>query len=206
MRVRPRGRRRSVDRGTCRLAIEPRNHVMETFWGADAVGTCGRQYGQPRQGERLGDPTRSETPCMQENTSRGSREIPRLASECAPEVRPVNPKGARPWMYGRGKSDSFVVPEKPSNNDDGAPPPAERVEERRLAKRSQDQRPSTRTQSPGMRCNTSWTWHGGGLMPSGELHPSQSTSTRYYLRQEPGAVVPLAGICTGGAGQPATLP
>ena len=186
--------------------MEPRNHVMETFWGADAVRTCGRQHGQSRQGERLGDPTRSETPRMQENTSRGSREVPRLASECATEVRPVNPKGVRPWMYGRGKSDSFVVPEKPSNKDDGAPPFAERVEERRLAERSRNQRTSTRTQLPGMRCNKSWNWHGGGLMPSGELHPSQSTSARYYSRQEPGAVVPHAGICTGGAGQPAALP
>ena len=109
-------------------------------------------------------------------------------------------------MYGRGKSDSFVVPEKPSNKDDGALPFAERVEERRLAERSRNQRTSTRTQLPGMRCNKSWNWHGGGLMPPGELHPSQSTSARYYSRQEPGAVIPLAGICTGGAGQPATLP
>jgi len=29
---------------------------------------------------------------------------------------------------------------------------------------------------------------------------------RYYLRQEPGAVIPHAGICAGGAGQPAFLP
>jgi hypothetical protein len=109
-------------------------------------------------------------------------------------------------MYGRGKSDSFVVPEKPSNKDDGAPPFAERVEERRLAERIRIQRTSTRTQLPRMRCNKSWNWYGGGIMPSGELHPSQSTSARYDSRQEPGAVIPLAGICTGGAGQPAALP
>ena len=29
---------------------------------------------------------------------------------------------------------------------------------------------------------------------------------RHYLRQEPGAVVPHAGICAGGAGKPASLP
>ena len=29
---------------------------------------------------------------------------------------------------------------------------------------------------------------------------------RYYLRQEPGALIAHAGICAGGAGQPAFLP
>jgi len=29
---------------------------------------------------------------------------------------------------------------------------------------------------------------------------------RHHPRQEPGAVIPLAGICAGGAGQPASLP
>ena len=37
--------------------------------------------------------------------------------------------------------------------------------------------------------------------------PSLSAGTpwRHYLTQEPGAVVPHAGICTGGAGRPASL-
>jgi hypothetical protein len=37
-------------------------------------------------------------------------------------------------MHGRRKSDSSVVPKKPSNKDPGAPRSAERVEERGLAK------------------------------------------------------------------------
>ena len=35
---------------------------------------------------------------------------------------------------------------------------------------------------------------------------SADTPSRHHLRQEPGAVVPHAGICAGGAGQPASLP
>ena len=38
-------------------------------------------------------------------------------------------------------------------------------------------------------------------------HPkSERALARHYLRQEPGAVVPHAGICTGGPGQPGSLP
>ncbi len=41
MRGRSQGRRRSVDRGTHRPAIELRNQVL---WGADAVKLCGRPH------------------------------------------------------------------------------------------------------------------------------------------------------------------
>ena len=40
-------------------------------------------------------------------------------------------------MNGRGKSDSLIVPVKPSNNDGGALASAEEVEGRRLAKENQ---------------------------------------------------------------------
>ncbi len=33
-----------------------------------------------------------------------------------------------------------------------------------------------------------------------------SLAPGYYLKEEPGALVALAGICAGGAGQPAFLP
>ncbi len=50
-------------------------------------------------------------------------------------------------MNGRGKSDNFVVPRKPSNKGRGAPRSAERVEERRLAKGNLGRQDRSRTQS-----------------------------------------------------------
>ena len=41
-------------------------------WGADAVGTCGRQHAQARQGESLSDPTRSETRACKETHHAGA--------------------------------------------------------------------------------------------------------------------------------------
>ena len=50
-------------------------------------------------------------------------------------------------MYGSGKSDRLIVPKKPSNKAAGAPPAAERVEGRGLAKGNPHQPLQTRTQS-----------------------------------------------------------
>lgn len=63
--------------------------------GADVVPGNGRQHRLRRYRETQSAPAWSETPCMYGNSSRGSREIPRLASEGSAEVRAVNPKGAR---------------------------------------------------------------------------------------------------------------
>jgi group II intron reverse transcriptase/maturase len=49
-------------------------------------------------------------------------------------------------MNVRGKSDSFVVPEKPTNKETGAPVSAETVEERGLAKGNSGQQTRSRTQ------------------------------------------------------------
>ncbi len=46
--------------------------------GADAVSVCGRLHSMPRQGERYGDPARSENLSMHRTTSRENREIPWL--------------------------------------------------------------------------------------------------------------------------------
>ena len=53
-------------------------------------------------------------------------------------------------MHGSGKSDRSVVPGKPSNKGAGAPVPAERVEERGLAKGNARQPPRSRTQRRGI--------------------------------------------------------
>ena len=69
--------------------------IMTQLQGADAVRASGRQYREHRYREMRPDPARSKTPGTHGSISRGSREIPRLASEDGSGVRAVNPKGAR---------------------------------------------------------------------------------------------------------------
>ena len=63
--------------------------------GADLVAIWGRPHRVRRKREPHSGPARSETLCTYGNTLRGTREVPRLASERWTEVRTVNPKGAR---------------------------------------------------------------------------------------------------------------
>ena len=70
---RPRGRWRSVDRGTCRPAIEPRNHnfgVPTSFHEAEGNIVGGASASRPA------DPARSENLCMHGVLMRENREIP----------------------------------------------------------------------------------------------------------------------------------
>ena len=50
-------------------------------------------------------------------------------------------------MHGPGKSDRFVLPEKPTNKEGGAPPSAEPVEGGSLTKGNPPTRNKARTQS-----------------------------------------------------------
>src|ERR1700682_4973262 len=96
-----------------------------------------------------------------------------------------------------GKSDSRVVPEKVSNK--AWRRAAERLEGRRLAERNSSQATTLRTQSRALLARAERvvaTWGGYGKQ-QGEGQPA----CRHYARQEPGAVVPHAGICGGGGQQ-----
>ena len=97
-------------------------------------------------------------------------------------------------MNERGKSDGSVVPEKSPNKGSGAPPSAEEMEGRDPAKGNPSQPIRHRTQSR--------------TAPATEADAGTAGSTpvRQYLRQEPSAGNPPAGICTGGASQEASLP
>ena len=64
------------------------------LWGADVVHKSGRQHRAHRYREMCLDPAWSKTPSTYGSSSRGNREVPRLAS-CCTEVRAVNPEGAR---------------------------------------------------------------------------------------------------------------
>lgn len=99
-------------------------------------------------------------------------------------------------IYAVEKSDTPIVSKKPANNDR----PAEVVEKRGVAKGNAEEPPAGRTQS---RVTASM-----GLEGIREVVRRGLTMLCYVInpRQEPCAVVPLAGICAGGVGQPAFLP
>ena len=89
-------------------------------------------------------------------------------------------------MKERGKSDSPIVPGKLPNKGRGALRFAEGVEGRGLAEGNLFQQPRFRTQSRTDLQNA--------------LRLIRQANARHYPRQEPSAVVPLAGICPGGTG------
>src|SRR6266849_3235108 len=191
MRGQPRGWSRSVSRGTCRPGIEPRNQLD---WGADAVSLCGRQHAVQQERELGRDPTGSETPGMHGNTSHENREIPGFSRRTrsragAGAQREV--KRRTPLMHEPGKSDSRVVPKEDQNK--ARRRVAEGLEGRRLAKRSSPQAATLRTQ-------------GRARVDAALGRVRQAASVfvgavcRHDARQEPGTVVPSAGI-RGGGGQ-----
>lgn len=98
-------------------------------------------------------------------------------------------------MNEHGKSDRPVVPVKSSNNAAGAPAAAEEMEGRGLAKEKDGRQNRPQTQC----CARPVTSVG---------YPTvwAKAQARHHPRQEPGAVVPLAGIRAGGGGQPPSLP
>ena len=108
-------------------------------------------------------------------------------------------------MNERRESDRPIVPRKPANNGGPAASSAERAEGRGLAKG----KPLRPTQSIGRRAAPGWQSalkrirH--AVRQDKDASLSRREAARQDPRQEPGAVIPLAGICGGGAGQPASL-
>ena len=66
-----------------------------TLQGADAVHKSGRQHRLHRYREMWSDPAWSKNPGTYASSSRGNREISRLAFPDGAKVRVVNPEGAR---------------------------------------------------------------------------------------------------------------
>ena len=108
-------------------------------------------------------------------------------------------------MYEHGKSDKPIVPKKSANK--GVPAtraePAESMEGRGLAKGNSGRQTRLRTlsrigpaTSAGLRYETS---------PHSDEHSDATAAARHDPRQEPSAVIPHAGICGGGPGQPGSL-
>jgi hypothetical protein len=78
--------------GDVRAGLLSRERSLQ---GADAVLVSGRQHRAHRYREMQLDPAWSKTPSTYVSSSRGNREVPRLALADGAEVRAVNPKGAR---------------------------------------------------------------------------------------------------------------
>src|SRR3972149_3583169 len=112
MRRRPQGLRRSVDRGTYGLGMEPRNQGLQ---GADAVNRSGRQHGASRHRKARPSPARSKTRSTYGTFLRENREIPRAPAADGAAGRIGKAYGPTPMMNDRGKSDSPVVPTKAPN-------------------------------------------------------------------------------------------
>ena len=97
-------------------------------------------------------------------------------------------------MNDRRKSDRPIVPGKPSNKARAASGSAETVEERGLAKGNLLQLTRDRILSRG------------ALSSGLERIRQVLMPARHLPRQEPSAGNLRAGICTGGPGQPGSLP
>src|SRR5215831_13064409 len=148
MRSCSRGWRRSVDRGTYRSGIEPRNICP----AAQAAGTSGCRRGGERRKATLGAPPSQGAP-----GSRAVRDPVHVRKHLAREpgdptfacrgenCRPCREvQGRTPMMNECGKSDSPTVPAKSPNKTEG--PVAEATKGRELAKGNLPERNALRTQ------------------------------------------------------------
>jgi hypothetical protein len=141
MRRRPQDRRRSVDRGTHRPAIELRNHpfgVPTLLAHAEGYTVYGVN------GEPMMDPAQSKTLSMCGNSSHGNREVPPTPVGDGPTGRPEKVNDRKSGRYVDGKSDAGVVPRKPPNK---GKMPAEVVEGRPATEGNTLQEAASQTQS-----------------------------------------------------------
>ena len=166
---------------TSRPAIEPRNHAIGMLTTlSDSEGNMG--HGVNRKS--CSDPARSKTLRMLGSDLHRSWEV-----SAAPGA--VGPGGAgkvkyrNPAIHAVEKSDMPIVPRKPPNNGK----PAEAVEGRGVAKGNAGETRAGRTQR---RVTAS-----SGLAG---IRDAEHRLRVTHLRQEPCAVIPLAGICAGGRG------
>ena len=115
-------------------------------------------------------------------------------------------------MHEHGESDRPVVPAKSANKSfrDFVQELAERTEGRGLAKENAE--PANRadgTQSPvgeGAAAEAAAVNLEGPQAALDRIRQAGEPFARHHPRQEPGAVIPPAGIRAGGGGQPPSLP
>ncbi len=216
MRSRPRGRRRSVDRGTCGPGIQPRKReppgcrrctderkatpaASRSREPAGPRAVTDPEHARKRHAREPGDPVFARG-----RWSRGTRR----------EVQ-----GRTPAMNEHGKSDRPTVPVK-SPNKGGAERRGSQGEPQTGTNRETgDTAKGEPKATPEARKPTAEGMEGKGLAegnlrqqnaprtPSRQGAPSalervRQADGRHYLRQEPDAGNPLVRICGGGHGQP----
>src|SRR3954454_17301674 len=125
VRVWPRGQGRSVGRGPCRPAIEPRQSHGS---GCRRCYQSGRPHERGRQREPLVDPAWSETLACTHAPGTGTGRSPARPQALGPSGPHREGEEPSPMMHGRKKSDLARGAAKPANND--GRPSAELVERR----------------------------------------------------------------------------
>src|SRR4029450_12701257 len=136
----PQGDHRSVDRGTCRPAIELRNNRDRS---ADVVQQGGRPHGRGVNREHPPDSAQSETPGMHGNSARENRETPSMPARHDGAGRVEKAVSRTSTMHVDGESDGRIVPTKGPNVDDRVS--AEAPEGRRPTKENTEQPTAPRT-------------------------------------------------------------
>ncbi len=193
MRRRPAMAWRSVDRGTRRPGIEPRKST-HSLRGADAVLEVEGNMMRTAKARSVSAP-RGLRPCACVQAVRAETGRSHTWPRTAPRGPHRESQGNTTVMSGSGKSDRLIVPRKFSNNGHGAPRLAEGMEERGLVKENPNQllrhRTQNRTEPRHALVRVRWV-----NTTSGSSAPNVRP-VRQHPRQEPGAVVPHAGICPG---------
>src|SRR5208283_4631325 len=142
MRSRSRGRRRSVDRGTCGPGIQPRKQITP------GRRRCRRKREAPSGAPISRGATESravtDTVHVRKHLEREPGD-PRFAQGCSCPGTHRQVSGRTPTTTGAGKSDRPTVPEKSPNN--AGQPAAEGMEGRGLAKGNLPQQNASRTPS-----------------------------------------------------------
>jgi RNA-directed DNA polymerase len=185
---------------------------INSIEGAHTVTNVEGNIADGARREPPADPARSKNQGMYASSMRENREGPPFVRHLIKGGPPGEGQGRKPGMG--GQSDSPVVPAKPANKPARGKTAhthagAESVEERGLAKgntesaarsghsagsrapRALDRVRQAARRGRGGGAATSWMWCDRQDNPEDRLdarHP----------RQEPSAVVPLAGICAGG--------
>ena len=131
---------------TDRPAIEPRNNHsgMPTLLSEAEGNTVHDDYRQS-----CADPTRSENLCMSGSLSHGSSEVSSVSGGSGPD-RAGKVNDRTPAIDAGEKSDTSIVPKKPSNKGDD---PAEADEGRGVAKGNAFETPAPRTPSRNKRAS-----------------------------------------------------
>ena len=91
-------------------------------WSADAVKLSGRQNERDRQREILDGATGSEASGMHGNSMHGNQEVPVLPAAVRKQRAGGGTHKGTPFMYGAGKSDCRIVPEKVPNKGEPCDP------------------------------------------------------------------------------------